>query len=269
MQILSQLSHEMQIFFVIILGLIFGSFGTLVSYRLAHKQPIVFTRSKCLSCGYILKTWNLIPIFSWLFQRGKCSSCHAKISLRYPLIEFGFLLSFLLIFFALGQNLDAKTFLYFAIAGTMIVMVVVDLEEYFIPDSTQYFLAILATISLIMQGGAGAVLANIPDAFLFLGSGIALWTFFHFAAGVDALGIDDIKFFFIAGFMLGTKNILTFMLLSGVFGVLFGGLWQKFKKDSTFPFAPAICLSALVCLIFQKKINPVDLLGSMLFFNNF
>ncbi len=269
MQILSQLTYEMQIFFVVVLGLIFGSFGTLVSYRLAHKQPIGFTRSKCLSCGHFLKAWNLIPLFSWIFQRGKCSSCHAKISLRYPLIELGFLLSFLLIFFTLGQNLDAKTFLYFAIAGTLIVMVVVDLEEYFIPDSTQYFLAILATISLIMQGGTAAVLANIPDAFLFLGSGIALWIFFHFAAGVDALGIDDIKFFFIAGFMLGTKNILTFMLLSGVFGMLFGSLWQKFKKDSTFPFAPAICLSTLVCLLFQKKINPVDLLGSMLFFNNF
>ncbi|MBU6140754.1 MAG: A24 family peptidase [Proteobacteria bacterium] len=267
MQILSQLSHEMQIFLVTIFALIFGSFGTLVSYRLARNEPIGFTRSKCLSCGNILRVWNLIPLLSWIFQRGKCSNCHAKISLRYPLIELSFLLSFLLIFFALGQNLDAKTLLHFAIAATLIVMVVVDLEEYFIPNSTQYFLTILVTILVIMQGGTGVVWAHVFSAFVFLGSGIALWIFFRYAAGVDALGIDDIKFFFIAGFALGNKNILTFMLLSGVFGLLFGGLWQKLKKDETFPFAPAICLAFLMCLLFEKKINPVDLLGSILFFN--
>lgn len=267
MQILSQLSYEMQIFFVTILGLIFGSFGSLVSYRLAHKQPIVFTRSKCLSCGHNLTIKNLIPLFSWIFQRGKCTSCHTKISARYPLIEFSFLATFLLIYFVLGKVLDAKTFIYFAIAATLIVMIVIDLEEYFIPDSTQYFLTILATLALINQGGTAAVLANIPAAFLFLFSGIGLWIFFRYAAGIDALGIDDIKFFFIAGFMLGAKNFLPFMLLSGVFGLLFGGLWQKIKKDETFPFAPAICAAFLVCLLFQKKINPVDLLASMLFFN--
>jgi len=59
------------------------------------------------------------------------------------------------------------------------------------------------------------------------------------------------------------------MLLSGVFGLAFGAAWQKFKKDETFPFAPAICLAAMFCLLFDKKINPVDLLGSMLFFNSF
>ena len=267
MQILSALSHEMQIFFVVILGLIFGSFGTLVSYRLAKKEPIVFTRSKCLNCGYLLKPWNLIPIFSWVFQGGKCSSCGAKISLRYPLIESSFVASFLTIYFVLGHSFDAKTFLHFAIAATLIVMIVTDLEEYFIPDVTQYFLTILVTILIILQGGTASVGSHVFAAFVYLFSGIGLWLFFRYAAGIDALGIDDLKFFFIAGFALGTKNFLAFMLLSGLFGLVFGGLWQKIKKDETFPFAPAICFAFFICLLFADKINPVDLLGSTLFFH--
>lgn len=267
MQILSQLSGEMQIFFVIILGLIFGSFGTLVSYRLAHKQPIVFTRSKCLHCGYLLKVWNLIPVFSWIIQGGKCSSCHKKISLRYPLIELSFVLSFLAVYFALGQNLDAKTFVHFAIAATLIIMIVTDLEEYFIPDVLQYVLTILVTILIILQTGLETVGSHAPAAFIYLFSGIGLWLFFRYAAGIDALGIDDLKFFFIAGFALGTKNFLPFMILSGVFGVIFGTLWQKIKKDETFPFAPAICFALFICLLFADKIKPVDALGSALFFH--
>lgn len=265
MQILSQLSYEMQILFVAMISVVFGSFATLVSYRLARKEPIVFTRSKCLDCGYLLKPWNLVPIFSWLFQRGKCSKCHAKISIRYPLIELSFLLSFFLVYFALGKNLDVQTLIHFAITSTLIVMIIVDLEEYFIPDSTQYFLAILATLLLINQGGTDAVTANISAAFMFLFAGIALRLFFLYAAGIDALGIDDIKFFFVAGFMLGTENALAFMLLSGVLGLIFGGLWQKIKKDETFPFAPPICVAALLCLLFQQKINPVEMLNSMIF----
>ncbi|MBM3580104.1 MAG: prepilin peptidase [Alphaproteobacteria bacterium] len=268
MQIFSYLTAEMQIFLVAVIALIFGSFGTLVSYRLARKQPIIFARSQCPNCGYKLKAVNLIPLFSWIFQRGKCSNCHTRISLRYPLIELSFLAAFLTVYFALNRNLNAQTFTLFAIATTLICMVIIDLEEYFIPDSLQYFLAILVTILVILKGGTPAVLANIPAAFLYLGFGVALWLFFHFAAHIDALGIDDLKFFFISGFALGTKNFLTFMLLSGVLGTLFGVLWQKLKKDETFPFAPAICVALFLCLLFQKQINPVDLLGSILFLQN-
>jgi prepilin signal peptidase PulO-like enzyme (type II secretory pathway) len=265
MENFSQLNSQNEIFLVAIFALIFGSFASLLSHRLASKEPIVFTRSKCLNCGTVLKILNLIPLFSWIFQRGKCGKCHAKISLRYPLIELSFLISFVTIYFALNQEINWKMLLYFLIAGTLIVMCVVDLEQYFIPDSTQYFLVTLATLLLIVKGGTETVITNIPAAFLYAGFGLALWVFFYFTAKLEAIGIDDIKFFFIIGFLLGTKNFLAFMMLSGILGLIFGALWQKFKKDETFPFAPAICLSAFICLLFDQKINPIELLGSLIF----
>jgi leader peptidase (prepilin peptidase)/N-methyltransferase len=261
----SQTDLATQVFFIVVFGLIFGSFASLISYRLARKQPIVFTRSKCVNCGVVLKIKNLIPLFSWLFQRGKCSNCKAKISLRYPMIEASFVLVFLTIFFAQNQQPNIQTLLYCFIAGTLLVMMIVDLEEYFIPDSTQIFLAILAVIFVHLNFGPNAMFARLGDAFLYLGFGIAVFAFFYFTSGIKALGIDDMKFFFIIGFLLGINNFLSFMILSGIFGVIFGSIWQKIKNDETFPFAPALCAAAFLCLLFGKKINPTELIGSLLF----
>lgn len=269
MQFFSQLDSVSQIFLIAIFALIFGSFASLLSHRLATNEPIIFARSKCPSCNQVLKIFNLIPIFSWLLQRGKCSNCGAKISLRYPLIELVFLLSFLVIFLAEGHQLSTQTLLHFAIAGTMIVMCITDLEHYFIPKKLQYALATFTTILLLVKGGPALVLHNVPSALIYCGFGLALLALFRFTAKVEAIGIDDIEFFFIAGLLLGVNNFLNFMFLSGFFGLIFGSLWQKFTSEKTFPFAPAICLAAMICLLSNGKFKLVDAMGSLLFLQTF
>jgi prepilin signal peptidase PulO-like enzyme (type II secretory pathway) len=254
-----------QVFLLIIGGLIFGSFASLISYRLAKKQPIVFARSKCPNCNKNLKIFNLIPLFSWLFQKGKCGNCHVKISIRYPLIELVFVMIFLSVFFALNRQLDFQMTLILLIASTLVVMCIIDLEHYFIPDSTQYFLTILATIFLLNAGGESLVLANVKSAFLYLAFGLAMFCFFYFVAQIEAIGIDDLKFFFVAGFLLGVSNFLSFIFFDGLLGLLFGCVWQKITKETIFPFAPAICLSTFLCLLFGKKINPIEILSSLIF----
>ncbi|MBU6338569.1 MAG: A24 family peptidase [Rickettsiales bacterium] len=261
----SQLSFVEQLCLVTLFGLIIGSFSSLVSHRLASKEPITFARSKCLSCNVPLKIKNLIPLFSWILQKGKCSNCNSKISIRYPLIELSFAVTFIVIYFALGSEINAKLVLYCLIAGTLIVMSIVDLEHYFIPDVTQYFLAFLVIILRIMEDGVSGATMNIGAAFLYVGFGILLVMFFHFSAGIEALGVDDIKFFFIAGLLLGTKGFLLFMLLSGLLGAVFGTIWQRIKREATFPFAPAICVSLFVSMLYGKKINVIETIGSLIF----
>ncbi len=265
MDFFTKLTFETQIALVTLASLITGSFISLLTVRITNNEPITFTRSKCVNCKIPLKAINLIPLFSWLIQRGRCSNCKVKISIRYPLIELSFLVSFLAIFFTLDQKLDTKMLLYFAIISVFIFMCVIDLENYYIPDLSQYVLTALATILVIYEGSTSQVLPNVKSAFIYLGFGIALWIFFYYAGGLEAIGIDDIKFFFIAGFMLGDKNFLTFMILSGMFGAIFGAIWEKLKEDECFPFAPAICCSTFVCLLFGQKIEPIEILGSLLF----
>jgi len=163
--IFSPLSPQMQVFLITLAGLAIGSFTSLFTYRLATKQSIIFTRSKCLHCNFNLKAINLIPIFSWLMQKGKCTKCHVKISIRYPLIELSFLSIFLLVYFVLNKEINSKMFLYLGITTMLLAMIIVDLEHYFIPDIMQYVLTIFVGLlvvfndnfSLIAALGNGAV----------------------------------------------------------------------------------------------------------------
>lgn len=266
MEFISLLSPQMQLFLVVTFALIFGSFASLISYRLALKKPVIFTRSECVSCHHKLQIKNLIPLFSWLFQKGKCAFCHAKISMRYPLIELSFVAAFLIVYFVLGRQIDYKMLLYFLISGTLIAMIVADLEHYFVPNIMQYFLALLVILVLVEQGGPKLPLANVKYGFLYMGFGLALFAFFFFTTKTEAIGIDDIKFFFIAGLLLGVQNFLAFMLISGLSGIVFGAMWRYIKKEEIFPFMPSLCFAMFLCMLFSKKINPVDLLGSSLFF---
>jgi prepilin signal peptidase PulO-like enzyme (type II secretory pathway) len=248
------LNQYIQISCVGIFGLIIGSFISLVSYRLVSKESIFLARSKCTKCNNKLKIRSLFPLFSWILQRGKCLNCSAKISIRYPLIELFCALGFILTYIKFDYKIDIKFMLYLAIFVTMFIMVVVDLEHYFIPDILQFTLVLFVTILTIHNGGLNSVYDGLKPALAFLAFGFAIWIFFYYSAGIDGIGIDDFKFFLIAGFMLSLNNFILFMFLSGAIGAIFGAVWQKLKKDETFPFAPAICLSAYACLLIGKPV---------------
>ena len=72
---------------VFLFGITVGSFLNVLIYRIPKKEEFVKTRSHCMSCGYQLEWYDLIPIFSWLSLGGKCRKCKSKISAQYPLIE--------------------------------------------------------------------------------------------------------------------------------------------------------------------------------------
>ena len=254
METLIQLPYQLHLVLLILFGLCIGSFVSLISHRLVTKESIFFSRSRCPNCKTVLKIYSLLPVLSWLLQRGKCLNCNHKISLRYPLIELCCGFGFLLTYFAIGAKINFELLIYLAIFTVLISMIVVDLEHYFIPDILQFVLAFLVAILVINNGGINSIYKGIKPALVFLAFGFAVWIFFYYSAGIDGLGIDDFKFFLIAGFMLGMNNFVLFMFLSGILGAVFGALWQKIKKDETFPFAPAICLSAYICLLFGKPI---------------
>lgn len=140
MQSITFFNTQIQAFFLLIIGLIVGSFISLVSHRLITKEAIILGRSKCPSCHNKLLIRSLFPLISWLIQRGKCIFCQAKISYRYPLIELFSALGFVVTFIFLDKKIDVKLLIYLAIYTTMFLMVIVDLEHYFIPEYfTIYF----------------------------------------------------------------------------------------------------------------------------------
>lgn len=137
-----------------ILGLIFGSFGTVVAYRVPQGESIVAGRSKCPNCGSTITAVANVPFFSYLFLRGRCRNCGTKISPRYPLAE---LVTGLLFAAAAAKfELTVEAVAYAILFWALVVLAVIDFEVRKLPDSI--------TLPLFVVGlGALTVAALVDD----------------------------------------------------------------------------------------------------------
>lgn len=135
-----------------LLGLIFGSFIAAVTVRMPKDEDIVLARSRCMSCGEPLKAWHLVPVFSWLIQRGKCASCGAAVSPRYILIECA--AAAIGVWAALAGAGDLIWTLATAALGWQLLLIaLIDAENFWLPDEL--------TLPLIASGLiASAVLVS-------------------------------------------------------------------------------------------------------------
>jgi leader peptidase (prepilin peptidase) / N-methyltransferase len=119
-----------------ILGALIGSFGNVVIYRLPKKLSIVFPGSSCPHCAHKIRPWENIPLLSWLFLGGKCSSCKKPISIRYPLIEALTAAGFVLLAWRWPLESHGLSVLPLLIIYAMLVMMsLIDIDHYILPDS--------------------------------------------------------------------------------------------------------------------------------------
>ncbi|KPF78984.1 peptidase A24 [Brevundimonas sp. AAP58] len=116
-----------------LLGLIFGSFIAAVTIRMPRDEDIVLAPSRCMSCGLTLRPWHLIPVFSWLIQRGKCAKCGATVSPRYILIECA--AGTIGVWAALAGDGDLIWTVATAVLGwQLLLLALIDAENFWLPD---------------------------------------------------------------------------------------------------------------------------------------
>ena len=255
----------------ILLGLIVGSFLNVVIYRLPLDQSVIKPGSFCPHCKKEVRWFQNIPLFSYLFLRGKCGSCKSSISWRYPLVEF--LTAFLfwaadrgMLFHAPlgnGEGWSAlaliSQFRLWLFISIGIAITFIDLDHRLIPDE------------LSLGGWAvGALTAywdfRNPLFPLLLASVVGFGFFFLFAViyekitGRVGLGGGDIKFMGTIGIFLGIGGIWTSLLLSSIFGSIvgIGYAWYQQRKTgktqilrASIPYGPFLVAGALVELFFE------------------
>ncbi|MFC5342453.1 A24 family peptidase [Brevundimonas staleyi] len=194
-----------------LLGLIFGSFIAAVTVRLPRDEDVVVTPSHCMSCGERLKPWQLVPVLSWLVQRGRCAMCGAKVSPRYLLIECGVAAIGVwaaLAGFEAGWVFVAAT----AVMGWQLLLIaLIDAENFWLPDEL--------TLPLIATGLiAGAVIARGWPISQILGAvaGFSiLWLLaevYRRVRGREGLGGGDPILFAGAGAWVGWAGLPTVLL---------------------------------------------------------
>jgi len=229
------------------LGLLFGSLASALSHRLPRGLPVFADRSRCPACGTPLTPLDLVPLLSWLLNRGRCRHCGAGVSWRYPVIELTTAAIFVAALAAGGGSPLLTATL--ALTGfALVVIVVADLEERIIPDA-MVILLLIAGLAWRWQAGdwidglAGAATG------LLLSLGLR-WAFLRWR-GVDALGLGDVKFLGVAGIYLGVTDLAHFLVLAGVGGMVLGLVWRRLGHGEVFPFGPALCAS-LAVLLWEK-----------------
>ena len=134
---------------IFLFGIVIGSFLNVCIYRIPKGEDIVKVNSHCMTCGYQLKWYDLIPIFSYIFLRGKCRKCKTKLSCQYPIIEAvnGFM--YVLIFAVNGLNVESG--IYSLMASALLVLSVIDFRTYEIPFGINVFIFLLACIHMLLD----------------------------------------------------------------------------------------------------------------------
>ncbi len=258
----------MNYFFISIFGLIAGSFSSYITYRMGKGKDLLFSYSKCVNCNSRLKFYNLIPLFSFIFQKGRCSICKNRVSRRYVAIEIFFLSIFNYILFFNNGVVDHNLIFILIFATIFAMIAIVDLEYYFIPDALQVTLLLVIGIFMIFNAiDLNDIFKSLTSAILYLSFALFLHLSFLWVLKKEAIGVDDIKLFFCVGMLIGIEKFVDFAFFCGFFGVVFGSVWQKIKNDDTFPFAPSILTSCFLCFIMGVEYSMMEYL--MVYFIEF
>ena len=246
------------LFFIFLLGLSVGSFLNCAIYRLEIGGSFLKGRSFCPHCRHVLSWPDLIPLFSFVFLKGKCRYCSQKISLQYPLVELATGIIFLSIFFfPVYTYINNYTPVYLLIMSCfLIVIFVYDLKHYIIPDKVVYPAIIIAGIFNFLphQNFGGGF-----NQFSIL-SGIGAAAFFLAIVLVSRgrwMGVGDVKLAFLMGLLLGFPNILVALFLSFLIGAIIGvGLLISGRKTlkSEVPFGPFLVTGTFIALFWGQTI---------------
>jgi leader peptidase (prepilin peptidase)/N-methyltransferase len=205
-----QLETILILFVIFLYGILIGSFLNVCIFRIPKKETIVTERSHCMSCGYQLSWYDLIPVASWLALRGRCRKCKAKISAQYPLVEASNGILYVVVFMANGLNWTSVVYCF--LVSALLVLSVIDLRTYEIPLGINVFILVLGLIHLALD-----VTHWSEYVIGFLAVSVPLYILLVLSRG-RAIGGGDVKLMAAAGLLLGWKHIILAFVLGCIIG---------------------------------------------------
>lgn len=242
--------------FALIFGAIIGSFLNVVILRLpTDDESIIFPASHCPCCQSPLSWYENIPIISFLVLRGRCSHCHTRISLQYPIVELCMALLSAAIVHRFGLSITAAG--YFLFCAALVVIIWIDLEHQIIPDVISLPGILLGLIFSLVSP---ALTWQDSLIGLLLGGGVlyAIALFYLLWRKQEGMGGGDIKLLAMIGAFLGWQSLPFVIFASSLSGACIGILAmikQGKGAKMRIPFGPFLSLAALTYLFFPEQVN--------------
>jgi len=262
----------------LLIGLLVGSFLNVVIYRLPkmmqrdwHEQAreilelpaeqqtatfnLVLPNSSCPHCAHEIKPWENIPVISYLFLRGKCSSCKAPISLRYPLVELtcGLLSAYIAWHFGFTWQGGAMLLLTWG----LLAMSLIDVDHQLLPDSL-----VLPLLWLGLIANSVGLFTSLEDALWGAIAGyLSLWSvywLFKLVTGKEGMGYGDFKLLAMLGAWGGWQVLPLTILLSSLVGAVLGLIMLRLRNAETstpIPFGPYLAIAGWIALLWGEQIT--------------
>ena len=235
-------------------GAVLGSFLNACVFRLPRGISMIHPPSSCPRCGERIRWYDNVPVLGWILLRGRCRSCRAAISPRYPVVEALTAIVFTLLALHYGPAPALAPALLFA--WIMILVTLVDFDARIIPDA------------VTLTGTAvGLLLAPLPgppsliDATIGAVGGLSLlWSIawgFERVTGKEGMGGGDIKFAALLGAFLGWKGLLLTLFIASVGGAIAGVivlLSRRGGRDTSLPFGSFLAPAGLCVYVFGNDI---------------
>ncbi len=249
-----------------LLGLLIGSFLNVCVFRLPRDLSVVRPRSFCPACERPIAWYDNIPVLSYILLRGRCRNCGERISLRYPLVEFGTAAAFAVCVAAFGPSLQALKYSLFS--AILITLIASDLEERILPDEftlggTLAGLVLAAFVPLGFEFAYLLLPPSLGPRWLSVGesalgaafSSGSIWlvgAMYQKLRHREGLGLGDVKMIAMIGAFLGLKTALLTLIAASLLGAT-GGLIYIFvtgKDASTYelPFGSFLGLAGLAAM---------------------
>jgi len=260
-------------FLAVLLGLLVGSFLNVVIYRLpimlerewrdeyapepepAERFDLVMPRSRCPHCGHGITAMENVPVISYLMLRGRCSACHAPISLRYPVVEaFTGLVSGIV---AWHFSFGLPAFGALGLTWSLIALSGIDLDKQLLPDRI--------TLPVLWLG----LMLNVRGTFTDLASAVAgaaagylsLWLIYHLfrlVTGKEGMGYGDFKLYALLGAWLGWQQLPVIILMSAGVGAVVGLALlatKRIRQGAPLPFGPFLAAAGWIALLWGHPLT--------------
>ncbi|MBY0222522.1 prepilin peptidase [Sporosarcina aquimarina] len=235
--------------FFFLYGITFGSFFNVVGLRVPMKESIVSPPSHCTTCERRLTLADLVPVFSYVFLKGKCRGCGERISAIYPLMEL--LTGVLFVFAYLHFGFERELILALLFISLLVILTVSDLKYMLIPNRILlpfgvaiFIMRIFSPLTPWWDSLLGAI----------VGFGLLLFIAILSKGG---MGGGDIKLFLVIGLVLGTLQTLLTLFLASLIGAIVGMIFLKKTKQgrkTPVPFGPSIAVAALIAYFYGTQL---------------
>ncbi len=243
-----------------IIGAVMGSFYNVLGLRIVRKESIIKPKSHCEKCGHVLAWYELIPIFSFIFLKGKCRNCKTKLSYLYLFSEFFCGVLFAISFYSFGFT--PSLIISITLSSLLIIVTVCDITYMIIPDRFIVVSGVIILLTKLIYFGLNSFLTSFAFGLISFAVMYLIMKMGDYIFKKETLGGADVKLMFIVGICLEPFLSLLVIIIASMIALPISLVLLVKEKEHAIPFGPFILVGTMI--VFLTKLDSIKIINFLL-----